>query len=97
MGGSDDLDNLAWSCQGYNNRKYTATEGFDPATGQHARLYHPRVDDWLAHFIWNDDKTLLIGLTPTARATIVKLDLNRVRVVNLRRLLHSAGLHPRPE
>jgi HNH endonuclease len=95
QGGSDDLDNLALSCQGCNNRKYTSTHGLDTVTGEHVRLYHPRIDNWEEHFAWNDDTTILIGLTPTARGTIAKLDLNRARVMNLRQVLFLAGVHPR--
>jgi hypothetical protein len=49
------------------------------------------------HFAWSDDLTLIIGLTPTGRATVVRLQLNRSGVVSLRSLLHSAGLHPPPQ
>ncbi len=46
------------------------------------------------HFAWSDDFTLLIGLTPTGRATVGALLLNRDGVVNLRRLLYLNGEHP---
>jgi hypothetical protein len=36
----------------------------------------------------------MIGLTACGRATIVALKLNRPNVVNLRRLLANAQLHP---
>jgi hypothetical protein len=93
-GGSDDLSNLAWSCQGCNNRKYTAQEAIDPATGLIARLYNPRSDRWQDHFVWSDDFTQIEGTSPTGRATITRLDLNRIGVVNLRRALTSSGYHP---
>lgn len=41
-GGTYDLDNLALSCQGCNNRKYNLTEAIDPIDGQFVPLYHPR-------------------------------------------------------
>ena len=93
-GGTHDLDNLAWSCQGCNSRKYVSTEALDPVTGQTMLLYHPRRDRWSAHFAWNEDHTLVIGLTPTGRATVEKLQLNRAGVVNLRRILSSIDIHP---
>jgi hypothetical protein len=37
---------------------------------------------------------LIVGLTPTGRATIEALKLNREPLVNLRRLLYAAGEHP---
>ncbi len=96
-GGTHDLENLAMSCQGCNNRKYTALEALDPATGTQVRLFHPRQDDWTTHFVWSADTTLMIGLTPTGRASIVRLELNRTRLVNLRRALATAGVHPPSE
>jgi hypothetical protein len=41
-----------------------------------------------------EDDTLIIGLTPTGRATVEKLQLNRLGVVNLRRVLSLMDLHP---
>lgn len=38
--------------------------------------------------------TQVVGQTPCGRATIEALSLNRPGVINLRRLLVSAGLHP---
>jgi len=94
LGGTSDLDNLAWSCQGCNSRKFTATQAVDPQTRESALLYHPRRDQWSDHFQWSADPRLLIGLTPTGRATIARMDLNRYNVVNLREVLALAGKHP---
>ena len=94
LAGTNQLNNLAFSCQGCNGRKYTSTSAIDPVTGQTSPLYHPRQHQWTEHFTWSDDKSLIIGLTPTGRATIIKLALNREGVVNLRRLLHAIGKHP---
>jgi len=93
-GGTDDLDNLAWSCQGCNNRKFTATQAVDPETAAEVMLYHPRRHMWSDHFRWSDDWLTLIGVSPIGRATIVRLNLNRYNVVNLRAVLVSAGKHP---
>jgi len=40
---------------------------------------------------------LMVGTTPTGRATIEALQLNRGGVVNLRRLLYAVGEHPPKE
>ena len=64
---------LARACQGCNSRKYVAIEALDPVTGETVPLYHPRRDRWLEHFAWNEDDTLIIGLTPTGRTTVEKL------------------------
>jgi hypothetical protein len=94
QGGSDELSNLALSCQRCNNGKYMATEGTDPLTGQPAQLFHPRIHRWQEHFVWSHDFVLIHGLTPTGRATVDKLQLNRDGVVNLRRVLREVGEHP---
>jgi len=93
-GGKTKVENLALSCQGCNNHKYTKTEGYDTVSRQYVPLYHPRQQQWVEHFAWNDDYTLVIGLTATGRATVETLHLNREGVVNLRRLLYTAKKHP---
>jgi hypothetical protein len=95
--GETGLDNLALSCQGCNNHKYTKTEGLDPVSGERVPLFHPRRQRWADHFRWSDDCTLVLGLTPTGRATVETLHLNRPGLVNLRRVLFLAGEHPPPE
>ncbi len=93
-GGSDQLDNLAYACQGCNNHKYNHLQGRDPVNGRLLPLYNPRQQRWSDHFTWNEDFTLLIGSTPTGRATVERLRLNREGVVNLRYALHLIGKHP---
>jgi hypothetical protein len=92
--GPDTLTNLAFSCQGCNNRKYNHTEAIDPVTNEIVRLFHPRNDNWQEHFQWSLDQTTIIGVTPSGRATVAKLDLNRKGVVNLRHVLVGIGEHP---
>jgi HNH endonuclease len=87
-------DNLALACQGCNNHKYTKTMGRNPVDGEMVQLYHPRRDQWKNHFTWNDDYTLIIGLTSIGRATVQTLNLNREGLVNLRRILFEIGEHP---
>jgi HNH endonuclease len=97
QGGKTNLDNLALSCQGCNNHKYNKTEAKDLLSSNIVSLYHPRQQRWSEHFGWNEDFTLVIGLTPTARATVETLQLNREGVVNLRRVLYAMGEHPPAE
>lgn len=93
-GGASVQDNLAFSCQGCNNHKYTKMDTRDPVGGRVVLLFHPRRQRWRDHFAWNEDATLIIGLTPTGRATVAALQLNRPGLVNLRRALYAQGEHP---
>ncbi|MGB7274284.1 MAG: HNH endonuclease signature motif containing protein [Geitlerinemataceae cyanobacterium] len=93
-GGETILENLAWSCFGCNAHKHTKTRGIDRETEEQALLYNPRQQVWSDHFEWNDNFTQAIGKTPCGRATVDALRLNRIGVVNLRRLLAGEGLHP---
>ncbi|WP_395095157.1 HNH endonuclease [Armatimonas sp.] len=93
-GGSDDLENTAWSCDHCNGHKAAATQAIDPVTGTMAPLYNPRRDVWKDHFLWSDDTLEIIGKTPTGRATVERLKLNRESTVEARRLLEVWGMHP---
>lgn len=95
-GGPDAESNLALSCSGCNGFKATATTGIDPVTKEAAPLYHPRQDSWADHFLWSEDALRVEGRTPTGRASVARLRLNREGVVNLRELLKLKGLHPPP-
>ncbi len=93
-GGTNELDNLAFACQGCNGIKYNKVAEVDPTTDETVPLFHPRQDKWSDHFVWSKEFTLIIGVTPTGRATIEALQLNRAGVVNLRKVLFSMGEHP---
>ena len=95
QGGSDTLDNLALSCSGCNGYKSGAISAIDPGTVQRVPLYNPRKDVWSDHFRWHENFTLIIGISPTGRATVEKLKLNRASVVNLRTVLYKVGEHPK--
>jgi len=96
QGGATTLDNLALACQGCNNHTYDNVAVPDPVSVQRVPLYHPRRDRWDTHFAWSDDFTLMIGLSPTGRATVETVHLNCDGVVNLRRLRYAIGQHPPP-
>lgn len=96
-GGTSTFENLALSCQGCNNHKYDHTEAADPVSGELVPLYNPRRDRWADHFAWSSDTLSIIGLSPTGRATVSALALNRPGVVNLRRLLVAVAEHPPAE
>jgi HNH endonuclease len=92
--GIDDLDNLAFSCSGCNGHKYDRTDAYDPLSGELVTLYHPRQQLWSDRFVWSADFTEIIGTSPVGRATIDRLCLNWLGVVNFRRVLRSMSLHP---
>ena len=92
--GSSTEDNLANSCQACNNHKYVFTEAIDPVTGIIAKLFHPRKQEWKDHFSWDESFSKIIGLTPTGRATVERLQLNRTGLVNLRQILVFSKKHP---
>lgn len=93
-GGKTSPANLAWACQGCNNHKYNKSQARDPVTGKIEDLFHPRQQRWLDHSIWNEDGTLVLGLSPCGRATVEALRLNRKGLVNLRRILFAIHQHP---
>ncbi len=95
-GGDDDPENLALSCGGDNNNKGDRTTASDPVTKEMVPLFNPRKDKWARHFAWSEDFLSLIGLTPTGRATVELLKLNREGLRNMRRLTISSGEHPPP-
>ena len=94
LGGLTVLTNLALCCHGCNQHKSVRTSAVDPVTGLPVLLFHPREQRWEEHFAWNDEFTLMIGLTLTGRATVEALQLNRGGLVNLRRVLCAIGEHP---
>ena len=93
-GGKNTSDNFAFACQGCNNHKYNKTDAIDPVSKKAVSLYNPRQQKWYDHFGWNDDFTVIIGTTPTGRATVETLKLNREPLINLRRALYKLGEHP---
>jgi hypothetical protein len=96
QGGGTSLENLALACQGCNNHKYNKIKSGDPVTNQLVDLFHPRIQRWRDHFTWDERFERIIGLTATGRATVEALQLNRLELINLRRLLYAAGEHPLP-
>ncbi|MEW5872316.1 MAG: HNH endonuclease signature motif containing protein [Chloroflexota bacterium] len=94
QGGEAELENLALACQGCNNHKYNKFEAQDPVSREIVPLLNPRRQRWADHFAWSTDFTVVIGLTPSGRAKVETLKLNRQGVVNMRRILYAIGGHP---
>lgn len=94
VGGSSDFDNLCLACYRCNEFKGAKTEAPDPSTGELTPLFDPATQQWYDHFTWSEDGLLIIGKTPSARATIEALRLNSDWIVQARRIWIRAGLHP---
>lgn len=93
-GGDSTLDNLCLACIGCNGFKLNFQQAIDPQTGQDVDLFNPRLQKWGDHFQWRDDGLEILGLTPTGRATIIRLRMNRDAVIESRRRWVEAGWHP---
>lgn len=68
--------------------------GREPKTQRRLRLFNPRLQIWNEHFRWSDDYGLVLGKTPTGRATVAALKMNQPRIVQIRLIWASLGLHP---
>ena len=93
-GGTNELINLAFSCGGCNNHKGQKIMAIDPESGVKILLFNPRTGNWKTHFQWQENFSIVEGITPTGRATVELLKLNRKGVVNLRKALFAYGVHP---
>ena len=89
-GGSTGEANLALACFRCNSHKGPNLSGSDPQTGKMERLFHPREDDWSAHFRWRG--AVLVGKTSVGRTTISVLNMNRPDLVKLRKTLREDGV-----
>jgi HNH endonuclease len=94
LDGNNELENLALACDGCNSNKWGYVEALDALTGDMVALFHPRQDVWAEHFEWSEDFTMILGKTPTGRATIDLLKMNRLGLVNIRKALFAYGVLP---
>jgi hypothetical protein len=97
QGGDTAIGNLCLACATCNGSKRDRSEAIDPATGKSEPLFNPRTQRWQNHFAWSDDGTVITGLTPTGRATVVALRLNRPLAVSARKVWVAVGKHPPDE
>jgi hypothetical protein len=85
-GGATTLGNLCLTCPACNRFKSARQTAIDPDTARVVPLYHPRRDEWSVHFAWSNDRQRILGITPSGRATVEALRMNRPQLVNLRRI-----------
>ena len=78
----DNLKRLALACDRCNLFKGPNLSSIDPNSGEIVNLFNPRTDSWNDHFAIRD--AMIVGLTPTGRATARLLNMNDSRRVDLR-------------
>src|SRR5689334_1530994 len=88
-------DNLCLSCLDCNRGKGSDFASFDPETGEIARLFNPRQDQWHEHFWLNG--AVIEPKTAKGRVTVFLLHLNDEVRVSERTALIEAGRYPPPE
>ena len=90
--GQTTQQNLALACVSCSLRKAARLNAIDPDTGQEVPLYNPREQSWSEHFHW--DGVSLIGMTPTGRATVEALKMNRPIMLAIRAEEVLLNRHP---
>jgi hypothetical protein len=93
-GGLHTIYNVALSCQGCNNHKFTKLFALDELTNLSTLIFNPRLQLWEEHFSWSANTLDILGVTAIERVTVNELKLNRQELKNLRELLLSVGKHP---
>jgi hypothetical protein len=91
-GGPTTPSNLALACVSCSLRKESRRSAPDPQTGRVVKLFHPRRQVWATHFHWDD--VALVGMTPTGRATVAALQMNRPAILGIREEETLRGRHP---
>jgi hypothetical protein len=82
------------ACRACNLYKSDRLEGYDEVARETVCLYHPRKDLWHEHFRVLQASGTILGLTPTGRATIAILQMNRANQIAARRQWILLGLYP---
>lgn len=85
-------ENLALACVSCSLRKWAKQTATDPETGEEVPLFNPREQNWHDHFRWESERVM--GLTPTGRATLESLAMNRPIILAIRSEETLRGRHP---
>ena len=91
-GGQDVELNLALACPDCNAFKGPNLTSVDSHTDAVVLLFNPRNQDWDDHFVRQE--ALILGVTPTGRATVDLLNFNEVERVEMRVELLANGEWP---
>jgi len=90
--GPTTTENLALACVSCSLRKSAKQAAYDSDSDRDAPLYNPRTEDWSDHFRWDGER--VVPLTPTGRATVAALEMNRPQILAIRREEAARGRHP---
>jgi HNH endonuclease len=88
----DDQANLAAACAHCNRFKGDFVTGEATLFGGEHRLFHPRQDEWDAHFAWSADYVHIRPLSAVGDATIQRLNMNDSVFRDQRELLRRGAL-----
>jgi hypothetical protein len=91
-GGQTTEANLALACVSCSLRKSARLTAVDPETDRKVNIFNPREQVWADHFRW--DSVIVTGLTPTGRATVEALKMNRPVVLAIREEEILLDRHP---
>jgi len=91
-GGPTAIENLALACVSCSLRKWAKETATDPDSGREVPLFNPRTQAWTEHFRWQGER--IVPLTPTGRATVAALAMNRPLIVAIRQEETARGRHP---
>jgi hypothetical protein len=85
-------ENLAWACYLCNLLKGSDIASVDMESGLIVRLFNPRTDDWVEHFLLTSGR--IVPLTAIGRVTEYLLQFNQPQTVQERQWLIEAGRYP---
>jgi hypothetical protein len=85
-------ENLALACFDCNRMKRPNLSSIDPITGSVAELFHPRRENWSAHFRLEGAR--IMGETPTGRATTELPEFNNGLRLRVRQELQRVKRYP---
>jgi HNH endonuclease len=90
--GKTESENLALACVSCSLHKAAKQVANDPDTGEDVPLFNPRRQSWSEHFRWEGVR--VVGLSPTGRATVIALRMNRPGILSIREEEILLGRHP---
>jgi hypothetical protein len=91
-GGPTTAENLALACVSCSLRKWAKQTATDSESGEDVTLFNPRTQSWTEHFRWEGER--IVPLTPTGRATVDALAMNRPLILAIRQEEAARGRHP---